>query len=104
MIFLPEESGTSYLLPDNLRDMVNWIVRLASMDTPDEDDSNLYLENIQKFYEIFEIDVLDKMTLNGIGDKLKAIGHMDIVHMHANTKALMEEICPNHVEKIKIIQ
>ena len=101
MIFLPEESGTSYLLPDNLRDMVNWIVRLASMDTPDEDDSNLYLENIQKFYEIFEIDVLDKMTLNGIGDKLKAIGHMDIVHMHANTKALMEEICPNHVEKNK---
>ncbi len=101
MIFLPEESGTSYLLPDNLRDMVNWIVRLASMDTPDEDDSDLYLENIQKFYEIFEIDVLDKMTLNGIGDKLKAIGHMDIVHMHANTKALMEEICSNHVEKNK---
>lgn len=93
MVFLPEESGTSYLLPDNLRDMVNWIVRLASMDTPDEGDSNIYLENIQKFYEIFEMDVLDKMSLDGTGNKLKIIGKMDVVHMHANTKTLLDEIC-----------
>ena len=38
MIFLSEESGTSYLLPDNLRDMVNWIVRLADMKTPSNKD------------------------------------------------------------------
>lgn len=31
MIFLPEKSGMSYLLPDNLRDMVNWIVFVADM-------------------------------------------------------------------------
>ncbi|MFR8133522.1 MAG: hypothetical protein ACLU7X_06655 [Anaerostipes hadrus] len=91
MIFLPEESGTSYLLPDNLREMVNWIVRLAAMDTPD--DNKGYLENIQRFYKIFEIDVLDKVSLDGNENKLKAIGHMDVVHMHANTKNLMNEIC-----------
>ena len=91
MIFLPEESGTSYLLPDNLREMVNWIVRLAAMDTPDDNEG--YLENIQKFYQIFEVDVLDKMSLDGKGNKLKKIRDMDVVHMHVNTKNLMNEIC-----------
>lgn len=94
MIFLPEESGISYLLPDNLRDMVNWIVRLAAMDTPDDNEG--YLENIQRFYEIFEMDVLDKISLDGIGSQLKTIGKMDIVHMHTNTKILMDKICLNN--------
>lgn len=91
MVFLAEESGTSYLLPDNLREMINWIVRLAAMDTPA--DNMGYLENIQKFYEIFEIDALDKVSLDGNENKLKAIGHMDVVHMHVNIKNLMNEIC-----------
>ena len=71
MIFLSEESGTSYLLPDNLRDMVNWIVRLADMKTPSNKDE--YLVNIQKFYELFEIGTLDKELYGELGNELKAM-------------------------------
>ena len=48
MIYLPERSGMSYLLPNNLRDMVNWIVFIAEMDQKDNvENSNTYLKNVR---------------------------------------------------------
>lgn len=93
MIFLSEESGTSYLLPDNLRDMVNWIVRLADMKTPSNKDE--YLVNIQKFYELFEIGTLDKELYGELGNELKAMWKMDVVHTHVNAKKLLDRIEEN---------
>lgn len=100
MIFLPEESGISYLLPDNLRDMVNWIVRLISMETPNDDSG--YLRNIQKFYQLFEIGTLNTELFDGVGSRVKAIWEMDIVHTHANAMKLLDEIKEDGVNLRKI--
>lgn len=100
MIFLSEESGTSYLLPDNLRDMVNWIVRLADMKTPSNKDE--YLVNIQKFYELFEIGTLDKELYGELGNELKAMWKMDVVHTHVNAKKLLDRIEGELVNSDKI--
>lgn len=103
MIFLPEESGISYLLPNNLRDMVNWIVCLSSMETPDGEDNIIYAENIQKFYQLFEMEILDAEKFDNMGNKLKSIWKMDIVHTHANVKKLLDEIKSGPVSTRKII-
>ena len=97
MIFLPEESGISYLLPDNLRDMVNWIVCLVNMKVPKEIDDRGYLENIYKFYQLFEMGNLDKESSDGWENKVKSIWKMDVIHTHANAKNLLDEIkIPRH--------
>lgn len=103
MIFLPEESGISYLLPNNLRDMVNWIVCLINMETPDGEDNIIYAENIQKFYQLFEMEILDTEKFGNMGNKLKSIWKMDTVHTHANAKKLLDEIKSGPVCLEKII-
>lgn len=97
IIFLPEESGISYLLPDNLRDMVNWIVCLVNMEVPKGIDDRRYLGNIYKFYQLFEMGNLDKESSNGWENKVKSIWKMDVIHTHANAKKLLDEIeIPEH--------
>ena len=53
MKFLEEKTGTSYFLPDNLRDMINIILFLADMKEPDND-GKIFYDNIQKFSNYFE--------------------------------------------------
>ena len=55
MIFLPRQNGRSYLLPDNLRDMVSLIMLVRSMPDPSESgnpDRTMY-DNILTFQSYF---------------------------------------------------
>lgn len=45
MVFLEEETGISYLVPNNLRDLVNWITQLAKMESVEKQSEN---QNNQK--------------------------------------------------------
>ena len=52
MRFWPETDGSSYLLPDNLRDMISWILMVAEMVKPEDAigraRDKIYFENIVK--------------------------------------------------------
>ena len=87
MIFLPEKSGMSYLLPNNLRDMVNWIVFVAEMDNLDQND--IYLKNIRKFSQFFYNEWITKQVPKVFGDELRSMEQMDSYHMNMNAKWLL---------------
>lgn len=57
MKFLINRSGENFLLPNNLRDMVNIITLLGDMEDP-EKDNHVYYDNIQKFCNYYEMEWL----------------------------------------------
>lgn len=92
MIFLPEKSGISYLLPNNLRDMVNWIVFVADMpkieDIKERDD--VYLSNIKNFSQYFNGEWLTRQVPGVFGDEMRLLEKMDAAHMNLNAKWLLK--------------
>lgn len=89
MLFLAEKQGNCFLLPSNLRDMVNWIVIFADMDSPeneDWDESNLvYYKNIEIFKQIFEKQWINSNLPIDMGKTIREISDMDAYYMHMNT-------------------
>ena len=86
MIFLPEKSGMSYLLPDNLRDMVNWIVFVADMREKVEYDNkeicdDIYLKNIKKFIQYFNGEWITRQMPDMFGRELRFMEKMDNLHI-----------------------
>ena len=93
MIFLPERSGMSYLLPNNLRDMVNWIVFVAEMDQKDNvENSNTYLKNVREFSKYFYNEWLTKQVPKTLGDELRTMEQMDSYHVNMNAKWILSTI------------
>ena len=93
MIFLPERSGMSYLLPNNLRDMVNWIVFIAEMDQKDNvENSNTYLKNVREFSKYFYNEWLTKQVPKTLGDELRTMEQMDSYHVNMNAKWILSTI------------
>lgn len=91
MYFLPEDSGISYLLPNNLRDMISWIIMIADMENPEGRDT-VYYENILKFERYFlrnlsggNLKLYDELNLYDIGN-------MDTFHMHIAVRGILENI------------
>ena len=92
MLFLPEKSGMSYLLPNNLRDMVNWIVLVAEMDNCKKKNvakNDIKLKNVRKFFQFFYNEWLTKQASKNFCDELRSMEQMDSYHMNMNAKWLL---------------
>ncbi len=90
MRFLPEEGGSSYLLPNNLRDMISWMAVIAEMENPEGEDA-VYLQNIKKFEKYFQEWTEDNLKLYG-GLDLQDIGNMKAFYLHRAARCILEEI------------
>lgn len=101
MRFLPEKSGNSYLLPNNLRDMVSWITMIIDLEKPEEKNDGKKLEERDKIYyrnilflkKYFENQWAGDNLMLHNGLSLQDLGHMDIFHLHAAVRKILEEIC-----------
>ena len=90
MKFLPDKSGESFLLPDNLRDTVNFIILLGDMTDPKGDDSNYY-DNIQKFCDFYEKEWLTaNFDLEDCTEIQKLI-RKDYMKLHENSEFLLRK-------------
>jgi len=90
MRFLPEEGGSSYLLPNNLRDMISWMAVIAEMENPEGKDA-VYLQNIKRFEKYFHEWTEDSLELyNGL--TLQDIGNMKAFHLHRAARCILEEM------------
>lgn len=107
---MEEETGMSYLVPNNLRDLINWISQLARLESVENnrknhsnyeeeaetEDNNLEKndkllekikkENIDKFYEIFISDWVNRELPFGWKKSFYALESMDVIHVNTNTK------------------
>ena len=105
MIFLPERSGMSYLLPNNLRDMVNWIVFIAEMYQKDNvEHSNTYLKNVREFSKYFYNEWLTKQVPKTLGDELRTMEQMDSYHVNMNAKWILSTIYAECDRKEKYVE
>lgn len=104
MIFLPEKSGMSYLLPNNLRDMVNWIVFVAEMDNwkkkqyekkENIDKKDIYLKNVRDFSQYFYNEWLTKQVPRDFSYELRIMEQMDSYYMNMNAKWLLSTTYAN---------
>lgn len=96
MWFRPEKNGHSYLFPDNLRDMVNWITMIANMKQVEGEDAEerdaVYLKNILVFQRYLEREWTgDNLALYD-GWNLQDIGDMDTYHLHVVVRRILEGI------------
>ena len=95
MIFLPEKSGMSYLLPNNLRDMVNWIVLVAEMDNCKKKNvakNDIKLKNVREFSKYFYNEWLTKQVPKTLGDELRTMEQMNSYHVNMNAKWILSTI------------
>ncbi len=97
MCFVPEADGGSYLLPDNLRDMISWIIMVAEMKKPeeviDQARDKVYLENIVKLEKFFVREWIGDNLKLYTGLALQDIGNMDTFHLHVLVQDIMNKIC-----------
>ena len=97
MRFLPEENGSSYLFPNNLRDIISWITMIVKLNKVDRvndtEKDKVYLENILIFKEYFEKEWSGDNLMLYDGSTLEDIGNMDIYHMHIVVCKILENIC-----------
>ncbi len=94
MRFLPEKNGNSFLLPYNLRDMINLIVMLIDMENPSGEDE-IYYKNIEQFRRYFEKEWLGSLQYAGMADEMQEMTRMDIDELHYNTYWWLEKIYKN---------
>lgn len=94
MRFLPEKNGSSFLLPHNLRDMINLIVMLIDMENPSGKDE-IYYKNIERFRRYFEKEWLDNLQYTEMADEMQEMTGMDIDDLHFNTYWWLEKIFNN---------
>ena len=97
MRFLLEENGSSYLFPNNLRDIISWITMIVKLNKVDRvndtEKDKVYLENILIFKEYFEKEWSGDNLMLYDGSTLEDIGNMDIYHMHIVVCKILENIC-----------
>lgn len=88
MIFLEEKTGMSFLIPNNLRDIISWIVQLGDMDSPGKTDNpqNTYRKNIEEFYYIFKWDWMNRELTPRWKNWLSALENMDVIHTNTNIR------------------
>lgn len=91
MRFLPEKNGNSFLLPYNLRDMINLIVMLIDMENPSGEDE-IYYKNIEQFRRYFEKEWLGSLQYAKMADEMQEMTRMDIDELHYNTYWWLEKI------------
>ena len=110
MVFLEEETGISYLVPNNLRDLVNWITQLAKMESVEgqsenqnnqkNDDNNVEKnkkENIEKFYQIFKRDWMNRELPLGWKQQFDILESMDAIHINVYAKKMIESLFEENV-------
>ncbi len=120
MRFLPGDGGFSYLLPNNLRDMISWVAMLAGLkrvprnnkDTKVAEDGRetepenevedidvIYYENILKFSDYYihervgnDLKFYQKMTLQDLAG-------LDAFHLQVAVRTILEELCSKIEQK-----
>ncbi len=112
MRFLPGDGGFSYLLPNNLRDMISWVAMLAGLkrvpknkkntefagngeDTEEQNENEhfVYYENILKFSDYYihervgnDLKSYQKLTLQDLAG-------LDVFHLQVAVRTILEELC-----------
>ena len=96
MRFLPEADGSSYLLPNNLRDMISWILMISEMKKLEEenaeDKDKIYSENIAKLENYFVREWMGDNLKSYDGLTLQDIGSMDTFHLHTVVQRIVDKI------------
>lgn len=93
MLFRPEKSGISYLFPNNLRDMISWIITIVEMKKPDkQEEEKTYFENILIFKRFFERERSGNDLKFYDGLTLQDLGNMDAYHLHIAVRRILEKI------------
>ena len=110
MWFRAEKNGSSYLFPNNLRDMISWIVVIAGLDKEKNkyakennekredirEKDVVYHENILTFKKYFEREWSGDSFMLNEGLTLQDIGNMDTYHIHITVRRILEKI---YIEK-----
>ncbi|MDE7322636.1 MAG: hypothetical protein K2N73_07845 [Lachnospiraceae bacterium] len=94
MCFLPERNGNSFLLPYNLRDMINLIVMLIDMENPSGNDG-IYYKNIERFRRYFEKEWVGNLQYVELAEEMQEMIGMDVDSLHFNTYWWLEKIFKN---------
>ena len=81
MKFLINKSEENFLLPDNLRDMINMITLLGDMEEPKEDNS-IYFDNIQKFCSYYEKEWLPENLDTEDCREIQKLIHSNYIRLH----------------------
>ena len=102
MKFLPEKRERSYLIPDNLRDMINQIVLLLDMEDVNGSDEILKI-NILKLGKYFERQWVPRNMTLKMSQDIKAMEKQDFYHLRSNTCWWLNKIFQN-AEKKMIVQ
>lgn len=93
MRFFIEKQGNCFLLPSNLRDMVNWIVIFADMESPQEtnfdEDNLIYYKNIAIFKQIFEKQWINSNLSLNMEMKIREISDVDVYYMNMNAWSVL---------------
>lgn len=85
MRFLINKSEENYLLPDNLRDMINMITLLGDMEEPKGNDS-IYSDNIQKFCSYFEKEWLPGNLNTEDCKEIQKLIQSNYIRLHGGTE------------------
>lgn len=99
MRFLINKSEENYLLPDNLRDMINIITLLGEMQDP-KGDNNIYCDNILRFCSYYEKEWLfenfDTENCRGI----QKLIHSNYIRLHKNSEFALRKLFDSTEKKL----
>lgn len=90
MRFLLQPNGISYLLPNNLRDIISWILMISEMEEPRGRDE-VYIQNIEKFEAYFVREQTGAIRLYD-GLTLLDISNMDTFRLHVSVQRILKDI------------
>lgn len=105
MIFTKDETGHSYLISDNLRDLVNFWNMLMDLEEVDEsftikEKYDIYVRNILRFTQYYEKELIGKMPME-IAAELLEIETIQDHHMHFNAVWFLRNELYHKTEKRK---
>lgn len=90
MKFLMNKSKENFLLPDNLRDMVNMIILLGDMREPNQD-NHIYYDNIQKFCSYYEMEWLPNHLVPENCREIQNLVHSNYIHLHEDSEFILRK-------------
>lgn len=92
MYFLKNENNENNLIPDNLRELLNFISILASMDTPEPEDQISFCKNIVAFRTYIETSWLENNFVPFNVISAKEMLDLNGRYLHYNIKKQLEKL------------
>ena len=101
MRFLINKSNVNFLLPDNLRDMVNMITLLGDMEEPGGDNS-IYYNNIQRFCDYFEKEWLPSNLESEDYKAIQKAVHNNYIQLHEDAEFALRKFYNMTEKKVDV--